>query len=367
MYLTTSQKANISKYIPLFKKYLQATDREADLSERQERSELYKKLLSPEKLKIINELEFGQVISSLWASLMWGNKGFLVERLLNDNGVSPLSSSLYDLLWGERSIANRYDDFRRTIKGFGSGMITEILAFVHPDKCGLWNNKARQALILLGLEETFPTVRKSQISGREYEQFISLLKIIQAEISTHDIPELDLLGIDYFLFEVWKADWENHEEPTAEKSKFSVSISPADFDHDDVIEQIITIGQFLGFDVHKEKPIASGAKVDAVWQARIANLGVVTYVFEVQRKGSYDSLILNLQKAQYNPSVQRLIIVALPGDIEKIKQETKRLPESFRKAVSFMEVSEVIRATEYVSGLSGIISKLELVKGEFEM
>jgi hypothetical protein len=367
MELTQTQKVKIAQFIPLFKKYLKASDREADLAERQERSELYKKLLKPQSLTNFNELEFGQVISSLWASLMWGNKGFLVDRLLIDNGVSQLSVSLRDLLWGDRPLAVRYDDFRKNIKGFGAGMITEILAFVHPDNCGLWNNKARQALILLGFEETFPVVKKSQINGREYEQFNSLMKVIKAELLAHDIPELDLLGIDYFLFEVWKAEWVKRESIVLEDSLPSEATSLTDFVHDDMIEQILTIGQFLGFEVHKEKPIAPGAKVDAVWQARIANLGVVTYVFEVQRRGSYDSLILNLQKAQYNPSVQRLIVVALPHDIEKIKQETKRLPESFRKAVSFMEVSEVIRATEHVTELSGIINKLELVKGEFEM
>jgi len=53
----------------------------------------------------------------------------------------------------------------------------------------------------------------------------------------------------------------------------------------------------------KERKVARGAQVDAVWQARIANLGVVTYVFEVQRHGSIDSLILNLQRAQNNPTV----------------------------------------------------------------
>jgi len=105
--------------------------------------------------------------------------------------------------------------------------------------------------------------------------------------------------------------------------------------------------------------------VDAVWQARIANLGVVTYVFEVQRRGSYDSLILNLQRAQNNPSVQRLVVVALPGEIVKIRREIETLSEGFRRSVGYMEVAEVMRAAELVTELSGIINKLELVKGEF--
>jgi hypothetical protein len=102
-----------------------------------------------------------------------------------------------------------------------------------------------------------------------------------------------------------------------------------------------------------------------VWQAKIANLGVVTYVFEVQRRGSHDSLILNLQRAQNNPSVQRLVVVAPAEEIARIRSEIATLSENFRRVVGFMEVSEVIRAFELMTELSGIINKLELVKSEF--
>ena len=125
------------------------------------------------------------------------------------------------------------------------------------------------------------------------------------------------------------------------------------------------MGIWLGFDAEKEKHIAPGAKVDVVWQAKIANLGVVTYVLEVQRKGSIDSLILNLQKAQNNPSVQRLVVVATSKDIEKIQNEIRVLPESFRKAVSYMEVFEALHASELLNEFSEIIDKLQLVQSEF--
>jgi len=364
MNITPLQQQRIEQFVPTFKRYLEATDREADLQERRERTEMLSQLLSPEGLEKMTDLEFGQVISSLWASLMWGNKGYLVDRLLNDNSLAKLKTSLHDLLWGNHTIAMRFDDFRKSIKGFGAGMITEILAFVHPDQYGLWNNKARQALMLLGFEDTFPTVKKSQISGKEYEQFNALMLLIKNELLQQGLPELDLLGIDYFLFEVWTAGWEKRELTTEEPQE-PETMALTDFDHDEMIDQIITLGQWLGFEVHKEKTVAMGAKVDAVWQARIANLGVVTYVFEVQRRGSYDSLILNLQRAQNNPSVQRLVIVALPGDITKIRREIESLSEGFRRSVGYMEVAEVMRASELVTELSGIMNKLELVKGEF--
>jgi len=127
----------------------------------------------------------------------------------------------------------------------------------------------------------------------------------------------------------------------------------------------MAIGQWLGFETEREKTVAKGARVDVVWKARIANLGVVTYVFEVQRRGSLDSLILNLQKAQNNPTVQRLIVVANREDIGRVQQEIATLPESFRRAVGFMEAAEAARAAELLSELSAIVSKLELVRSEF--
>lgn len=364
MKLTQNQQEKIASFIPTFKEYLKATNRDSDLKDRQERTEMYSRLLSPNGLQEMGELEFGQVISSLWASLMWGNKGYLVGRLLEDNPLPTLKNHIHQLLWGDGSVAKRYDTFRKSVKGFGTATITELLAFIHPKECGLWNIKARKGLILLGFQETFPLVKDSQISGNQYEQFNHLLQEIRRELQNYDLPELDLLGIDYFLFEVWNKNWENSNAPLEESIK-ATKTEITDFDHDDIIDQILTLGQWLGFDVDKEKPIAPGARVDAVWQARIANLGVVTYVFEVQRRGSQDSLILNLQRAQNNPTVQRLVVVGMHSELEKVEREIGSLHESFRRMVTFMDVVNVMRGIELVSELSGIISGLELVKSEF--
>ncbi|MCX7974129.1 MAG: hypothetical protein N3B16_06450 [Candidatus Aminicenantes bacterium] len=50
-------------------------------------------------------------------------------------------------------------------------------------------------------------------------------------------------------------------------------------------------------------------------------MGVVTYVFEVNKKGAIDSLLLNLQKATSNPTVQKVIAVSDIDQIEKINNE----------------------------------------------
>src|SRR5262249_51431793 len=71
--------------------------------------------------------------------------------------------------------------------------------------------------------------------------------------------------------------------------------------------------------------LGEGAKVDTVWEATIGNLGRVIYVFEVQTKGSIDSLIINLLKSLNNPAVQGIVAVSDLAQIERIKKEVATL------------------------------------------
>ncbi len=363
MNLTENQKEFFTRYIRVYEHYVQSTEYMEDIENRQQRQSLYANLLSRETIDQMTELEFGQVISSLWASQMWGNKGYLVDKAIQENGLPAIKANLKNLLWGIGDLASRYDDFRKKVKGFGTAMLAEILAFIHPSQCGVWNDRARTALRQLGYENALPFLHKSQITGQEYQKFNNSLGLLVTELRSQGFSVMDYLGINYFFYEIWRAVKLETIPTTVEPVK---TVKSADsFNHDDVIEQLIAIGQALGFQTEKEKLVAKGAKVDVVWQARIANLGVVMYVFEVQSHGSIDSLILNLQRAQVNQSVQRLIVVANAKDIEKTRGEVASLPESFRRAVSYWDVSDAIHAADLVDELFGIINKLELVKSEF--
>lgn len=364
MELSQEQQARIARFVPAYLQYEESNEYQTDMAEQQARKELYGRLLSPDGLTQMTELELGQVISSLWSSRMWSNKGYYVSQLIQDNGLPVIREALKRLLWDTGPLADRFDGFRRTVRGLGSASITEILAFVHPADCGLWNDRARKALDLLGFSKVFPAIRKARITGQRYDAFNEIVAAIRDELSHCGLRWLDLLDVNYFLFEVWRSS-RQASESISEPVQFRSQATVYEFDHNEMVDQVVAIGQWLGFQAEKEKKVARGAQVDAVWQARIANLGVVTYVFEVQRHGSIDSLILNLQRAQNNPTVQRLIIVANYVDIETIRLEIASLPESFRKSVSFMEVGDAIRAARLIDELSGIIGKLELVRSEF--
>jgi hypothetical protein len=143
--------------------------------------------------------------------------------------------------------------------------------------------------------------------------------VIGKQLKQAGIPEVDLLLVDFFLYEV------------AQSVKVAVkpggpltssTIKPEDFDHNEVRDLLADIGTSLGFDADTEVRIAHGAQVDVVWRARIANLGLVTYVFEVHRSGSMDSLILNLQKARGASSVQKVIAVSDEAQLDQIREST---------------------------------------------
>ena len=112
--------------------------------------------------------------------------------------------------------------------------------------------------------------------------------------------------------------------------------------------------------------VARGAQVDALWSSRIGNLGEVKYVFEVQDGGgSVDSLLLNLQRAQADPIVQKLVVVANTKMLTKVKDEADPLPEAFRKAMAYWEAKDVLEAYDLQKRFYDILDSLELVKTRF--
>jgi len=293
----------------------------------------------------------------LWATQFWKNQQYVLEKIITNNGLENLRMDLSELLWDDCSIRERYSRFLKKIKGLGPASITEMLSLTHPRECGIWNDKARKALIILGFSDVLP-VKKYQISGKEFEQFNSVCKAIAEELQSNGFGETDLLGVDYFLYEVTLAG------PTKE---IIIRADNADFDHDEISEHIRDIGLWLGFEADMEQRISTGAQVDVIWRAQIGNLGVVTYVFEVQRKSSIDSLILNLQRAKANPTVQKVIAVANAKQLEKIVGEVRGLSQEFVNSMAMWQVSDVETVYENLSEAMSIIKRLELVKDMFPL
>lgn len=109
--------------------------------------------------------------------------------------------------------------------------------------------------------------------------------------------------------------------------------------------------------------IATGAVVDAVWEAKIGNMGKAIYVFEVQSKGSIDSLILNLKKAQSNAAVQAVVAVADEEQLAKIIQESAGVIDE--KSLRTWDCEDVLAVYDALVRAHESINKLALVPESF--
>ena len=349
--LLKDQKEKIRNYYKIVSKLPEFQSEE---KLRHERSSLVDFLRSPEKIDKMNELDLRKMISNLWAYSSWTNKDYVVEGIIRDN--PDLKKHFKELLHGNGPFEQRFNKFLRNVKHFGPASVTEILCLYDPQQYGIWNDRSRQALKILGFDD--PLLNKYYITGAEYIQINESLKLIAKELQSLDHKGTDLITVDLFLWLVWKL--EAKEKKVEKKIKVD-----EDFDHNEIRDFIQRIGIWLGFEANTEELIAKGAQVDVVWRVRIANLGVITYVFEVHRKGSIDSLILNLQKAISNPTVQKVIAVSTEEQIERIKKEVEPLPENFRKMLGYWNVADVINTHEKLEEVIESLSKLELVKSQF--
>ena len=361
--LNEKVKVKIHETLPGFEEWLKSEDVREHVEEIVRRFREFRSLLSEDNIGRLTEPDFRKIIASLYAFIGWRNKDYVANRVLADKDVEVIKSELRRLLYGKGPFSERYDHFAKNVRGLGPAVLTEILAFFNPLEYGIWNEKSRRALEFLGLGDELQS-RKYRITGSEYEKFNHALRMIYEEIKpTFEklgiIEEgIDLLLVDLFLYYICEEVYPTQiflERRTAIPEDY-------DFDHDEIVEKLVELGNGLGFEAESEKLIAKGARVDVVWRARIANLGVVSYIFEVHKGGSIDSLILNLQRAKNDPTVQKLVIVANTRDLKNIEEEVNFLGEDFRKSLAYLEAKDVEKAYDLLKELNVIIGRLELVK-----
>jgi len=354
--LNKAQQSLVREYIPVYQDYAKSDSAVRDRRERQGRIDLFATLTRDRVLQM-DEADILAVITQLWATQFWKNQKYILDRIISANGLEKLREGLADLLCGEASVADRYDRFLDSIKHLGPASITEMLASKEPERCAIWNDKARRALTILGFAADLP-LTKYRITGAELARFNNVCGAIAGVLAKAGLEKPNLFGVDYYLYEVAQAP-PRHGQPPAKTG------AKGEFDHDEMGEHLRDIGLWLGFQADVRQKISHGAEVDVLWRAQIGNLGVVTYVFEVQRGGSIDSLILNLQKARANPTVQKVVAVSDAAQLERIRNETVGLPAEFRDALALLSVDDVETVYASLSKAMSIVEQLELVKDLF--
>jgi len=334
---------------------------EENWAERKERREYYQSF-TRSKLLAMTEEEFLEYISKLWSMLIWGNKKYVVDKLIADNGFVALKKQLAELLYDTSSIEKRWDSFLKSVKGMGPATISELLTYTNPQEYVIFN----KTTILCYNYLDIPDMPKYnyQYTGKKYVEVCTIAKDIAATLKASGAEDYDLLAVDYFLWD--------EILPLAEKKvpvdQQLATVTPKTASdskslHDEIKEKLVAIGELLGFESRSEVKITTGAVVDAVWEAKIGNMGKAIYVFEVQSRGSIDSLILNLKKAQSNAAVQAVVAVADEEQLAKIIRESSGVIDE--KSLRTWDSDDVLAVYDSLVRAHESINKLALVPESF--
>ena len=361
---TERLKAHVATYV----NNLQSNEYFAkdDVSERQARIEYYQSW-TEERLLNITEDELFVYLSKLWAMRTWGNKKYYIDKVINDNGIKKLGRQLALLVWGDQDISNKWDDFiSKNIKGIGIAMMSEILCHVHPADCFLWNRRTRVGLNHLGVQ-SLPRYNY-QMNGNRYKELSSTVKQIQQELEQQSGQTKTLLDVDYFIWrELQVVENLSRLSSTKDNRNEVVDIESKDaskFIHDEIRDKISDIGNWLGFDSKTEKIVADGSRVDVVWEAGIGNMGLVIFVFEVQTKGSMDSLLINLLKSLKNPAVQGVVAVSDSKQLEILRRHAADV-DGLHVKLKYWDYEEVLAVHDSFEVGYDSINKLGLVPQGF--
>ncbi len=346
--------SNSIKYSDQFRK---------DLKERSDFINYYQQF-TEDKILSMNEEDIYQYLSQLWAMLIWGNKHYTVDKIIEENGLENLRKNMVNLVWGKQNISERWDSYRSEIKGMGPAMISEILCKTHPNEFMLWNRRAYVGLNYLEVKK-LPRY-DYQLTGDVYKYLCNICKEISKELEYAGIIDTNLLAVDYFIWNELQVE-DNLSQIYGKKSKSYENLEPIEeskFIHNDIRDKLENIGQWLGFTAKIEQKVSDGSKVDTVWEATVGNMGRVIYIFEVQTKGSIDSLILNLLKSLNNPAVQGVVAVSDKNQLETIKKHAFDVSD-LKDKLKYWDYEEVLRVHESLEFVNSSINKLELVPESF--
>ena len=350
--MSTINRGFLDRIMPKFRAWLKTEEGERFAVEREDKDHFIHTYFSFDNVEKIDGGVLRQLIQILWSFEMWTNKDWLLDQMLQSE-LQEIKKAFTNLLYGKDSLAERFDEMRE-IRMMGAATISEILAHYDPSNYPIWNKRAKASLIKIGINSNL-LPKSSQISGSQYANFVEVVKPV-FKIVRQSYPEInDLLLFDFLLYYISTLIEEKVEKALVQTEE--------KFDHDNTILKLLQLGDSLGFEIQKEVNVASGCRVDAVWKSRIANLGMITYAFEVHKSGSRDSAILNLQRiSNADQTVQKVVIVSTDSEIEKFKGEIASLNEEFRNSVGYFSVEDLEEALLHQESLKKILGTIGLMK-----
>ena len=164
--------------------------------DRKERREYYQSF-TRDKLLSMTEDDFYEYISKLWSMLIWGNKKYIVNKIVSDNGFENIKKQLVELLYSAKSIETRWDNFLKDVKGLGPATISELLMYVNPQEYIIFNKTT--VLCFAYLDIAGMPKYNYQYTGKKYVEVCAIAKEISNKLVINGSKDADLLAVDYFI------------------------------------------------------------------------------------------------------------------------------------------------------------------------
>lgn len=252
MELNSEQKKKIQTYVNKFKNFITTETGQEWEKERKDRLVLFKSILNEENVGKLTEDDIKKIIVKLWASQIWGNKEYLVNTIISRNGIEKLREEFKALLYGKDPLEDRYDRFRKNVKGLGVASITEILAFVLPERYGIWNRTPVQVLPFLRMKSLLPSqIDPPYIKGKHYVECIKVLELLRVELQQNGVEPANFIDVDHFLYYIL-----THEIPEKEvhvqytEEKLEISEIKEISAHEQAESVLLELGNIFGYETY---------------------------------------------------------------------------------------------------------------------
>jgi len=382
--LTTDQKAKLEQYLDGFKEFMGTAQGLEWDAERKQRKEEFSKKLGKEHISHLTEEEFKDLLKSLWANAMWVKKDVKANKVVQDNGIEKIRKEFEELLYGTNPLHQRYDRFKKTIKGLGISSISEMLVFVSPDKYCLWNRTPINVLPFLGMKNLLPNKvwNTWSVDGKSYEECNKILGLIREELEFKGFPHTDFVDVDLYLYylldkvmpieEAKRAERLREEAKIVREKELTEKLTTVST-HEEAEGLLLELGNLLGYDTfvslrdrskpYKEKTLGEIAtlqeipeftfretlevvrEIDVIW---FRTEGYPEYCFEVEHTTNVKDGLLRLYQISPLKGI-KFFIVAPTEALSKFEIELSRIPftrikerykfKSYQDLVSFLETA----------------------------
>ena len=276
--------------------------------------------------------------------------------------MEEIRTNLSKLLYDDGSIAEKYDEFKANIKGFGPSSLSEILHFIFPDKYCLWNDKPKTILPALELDILPKRFFNYQIStGKEYFECVQALELIKDTVTSYGVQ--DFIDLDImFLYMFGRSQTSPNGELPSDSNLRTIDT------HQSAQYHLLELGNMLGYltytpDYSKthegrklgdtatlrempafagERALGSARMIDVIWFSEDENPKAC---FEVEHSTGISPGLNRLY--QLMAFRVKFFIVASKDDKKKFEREVRKAPYLvMRERFRFISYDKLLRFFE---------------------